>query len=138
VKRLIEQLKNDEGFRSKPYFCTSNKLTIGYGRNLEDKGITKKEAEYLLKNDIKDAQLDCELIFPNFDCYSRARRYALINMMYNLGLSKFLSFKKMIRAIKEENWEKAAGEVLDSKYAKQVGGRAERISKLMSSGKLEA
>lgn len=137
MKKLIEQIKRDEGFRNKPYFDTVGKLTIGYGRNLDDVGITQEEAVYLLKNDLKNASLDCEMVFSNFDCYEKARQYALINMMFNLGLSRFLGFKKMICAIKEDNWDKAADEAMDSKWAKQVGDRAVRIEKLMRSGKLE-
>lgn len=129
MRKLINQLKQDEDFRSKPYFCTSGKLTIGYGRNIEDRGISEKEAECLLVNDIKSARIDCEVVFPNFDCYVKDVRYALINMMFNLGMPKFLGFKNMIRAVKEEAWSKAADEVLNSRYAEQVGDRAERIAR---------
>ena len=55
---LIEQLMRHEGFRTKPYRCSAGKLTIGYGRNLDDKGITKAEAFMMLKNDIEEAYLD--------------------------------------------------------------------------------
>ena len=137
MKRLINQLKRDEGFRNKPYFCTAGKLTIGYGRNLDDKGISEDEAEIMLVNDLRSARTDCELVFPNFDCYVKARQYALINMMFNLGLSRFLGFKKMIRAIKEDNWVEASVQALDSQWAEQVGSRAERIALALKTGEFD-
>lgn len=137
MKRLISQLKRDEGFRNKPYFCTAGKLTIGYGRNLDENGISEDEAEIMLVNDLRSSRTDCELVFPNFDCYVRPRQYALINMMFNLGLSRFLGFKKMIRAIKEDNWDEASVQALDSRWAEQVGDRAERIARSLKTGEFD-
>lgn len=52
LRKLINDLIRDEGLKLKPYRCTSNKLTIGIGRNLDDNGITEAEARYLLHNDL--------------------------------------------------------------------------------------
>ena len=98
LKKLVEQLKDHEGVRLKPYICTAGKLSIGIGRNLDDVGISLREAETMLFNDIEEARKQLNDIFDNFDTFSEIRRIALIDMMFNLGKSRFLGFKKMITA----------------------------------------
>jgi len=129
---IIEQLKLHEGFRSKPYKDTEGYLTIGFGRNLDAKGISKEEGEYLLMNDLDEA---FELLFdkPYFNKLSEVRKKVLLDMAYNLG-SKFFQFKKMIAALKEDNYDKAADEMLDSLWAEQVGKRAKRLALMMRTG----
>ena len=130
---VVRDLKRDEGFRSKPYKDTVGKLTIGYGRNLDDVGINKREAEELLRYDVFLANKEL-LKFPWYDDLTSCRKRALLNMMYNLGSTRFRKFKKMIKAFKTRNYEIAADEALDSKWAKQVGDRAERIADLIRRG----
>jgi len=130
---LLNQLKKHEGFRSYPYLCTSGKLTIGYGRNLQDVGITQAEAETLLKNDVYTAirELDKYSWAANLD---QVRYDALVNFMFNVGGRTFAMFKKMIAAIEAGNWERASMELLDSRYAKQVGQRAQDVSYMLEVG----
>jgi lysozyme len=125
-EQVEDIIKGYEGFRSKPYRCSAGKLTIGYGRNLDDVGIYKEEASELLENDISDARLDIMDIFglEFWRSLSENRNHALTDLMFNLGKPKFLTFKKMIQAIKDEDWDRAADELLESKYANQVGQRA--------------
>lgn len=130
---VIQDLKRDEGFRSKSYKDTVGKLTIGYGRNLDDVGISKKEAGELLRIDVTDA-IDLLWNFYWYDGLTTNRKRALINMMYNLGFTKFGKFKKMIVAFEAEDYSLAAIEALDSKWAKQVGSRANRIADLIRQG----
>ena len=123
-----EYVKKNEGLRLKPYLCTAGKWTIGYGHNLEN-GISEYVAEAILDEDIRTAIEDVLAIFSNdkdeFQSILSYNRYiALVDMMFNLGKPRFLTFKRMIQAIKEKNWDKAANELLDSKYAAQVGQRA--------------
>jgi lysozyme len=66
-KKLTDQLIKHEGLRLKPYHCPAGKLTIGVGRNLEDKGITEEEAVMLLENDIQECLKDLGTIFQAFD-----------------------------------------------------------------------
>ncbi len=131
---VIRDLKRDEGFRSKPYRDTVGKLTIGYGRNLDDVGISKREAEELLRYDLFLANKEL-LKFPwyKYDLTS-CRKRALLNMMYNLGATRFKRFNKMIKAFKDGDYNLAADEALASKWAKQVGDRAERIADLIRRG----
>ncbi len=136
--KLIEQmLIIDEGMRLKPYRDTVGKLTIGVGRNLDDVGISEDEALYLLSNDIKKAREDVKKVFGEmFHELDPVRQAVLIDMMFNLGLPRFLGFKKFIQAVKEKDFSKASQEMLDSRWAKQVKSRAERLSYMMKTGRI--
>src|SRR5574337_984144 len=122
---IAELLKKHEGLRLKPYKDTVGKLTIGYGRNLDDKGITLEEAEYLLANDIAAVTLACRETFSWFSFLSQNRQAVIIDMVFNMGISRFLGFKKMIQAIRDKDFDTAASEMLGSVWSKQVGHRAE-------------
>lgn len=134
VKRLMEDLARDEGFRQFPYTCTAGALTVAYGRNLDAKGISRAEADILLRNDIVDAQADLERVFPVASRLSDNRYRALVNMMFNLGAERFMQFRKMRAAIERGDFEAAADEMVDSRWARQVGARAERLEDLMRRG----
>jgi len=131
---ILEMLKRHEGFKQFPYLCTAGKLTVGYGRNLDDVGLSEYEAEFLLLQDIKHATNRLTTIFPNFYDFTVNRQAALIDMMVNLGSRRFLLFRKMVIAIKRNDWENAANEAKDSKWHKQVGQRAIEIEELLKSG----
>lgn len=133
MSRLIEQLKKHEGLELKPYHDTEGVLTVGYGRNLSE-GITEEEAEILLMNDIEKAAKEAEKL-PFFDSLNMARKAVIINMLFNLGLPRFLGFKKTIAAIEAQDFKAAAAEMLDSKWAQQVGARAEELAQQMKWGK---
>lgn len=130
-EEAIKQTQRHEGFRAYPYRCPAGKLTIGYGRNIEDNGITTDEAKTLLANDLEKAILELRLEFPTYSTFTFKQKLALIDMMFNLGRPKFLEFKKMISAIKLRNWEKAAYEAQNSKWYNQVGARGVYIVKLL-------
>ena len=129
-QQLIDDLKRDEGFRNRPYECSAGRLTIGYGRNLTVKGISVEEAEILLDNDINDAEIGLKRALPYIELNNNQRR-ALVNMVFNLGYHGFIGFKRMLKAINERDFDRAADEILDSKYAEQVGDRAKRLADLV-------
>lgn len=129
--RTVEQIKYDEGLSLNPYQCSADKMTIGYGRNVEDNGITEEEAEFLLMNDIKRVQKELRTNFEWFGLISTARQGALINMCFNLGITRLLGFKKMIAALEVGDYQEAANQMLDSKWARQVHGRSGRLSDVM-------
>ena len=107
--------------------------TIGVGRNLSGKGLSDKEIDYLLYNDIDDAWADLMSIFPTFSEFSESRQFALVSLMF-MGKKAFLTFWKMISAINQGDWERAANEVIDSRYAVQVGKRAIEIAGMIRKG----
>ncbi len=134
MKELMEDLARDEGFRQFPYTCTAGALTIGYGRNLDAKGVSRAEADILLRNDVVDAQADLERVFPVASSLSDARYRVLVNMMFNLGAERFMQFRRMRAAIEAGDFDRAADEMLNSRWARQVGARAERLADLMRKG----
>lgn len=132
--RMVSQLVTHEGIRLKPYRDSEGILTIGVGRNLEDKGISESEAMILLDNDITDAYLDSQRLVPNFARLNGPRKQVIVNMMFNLGWPRLRGFKKMLAALAREDFDEAAREMLDSKWAGQVGLRAVQLADIMRRG----
>ena len=158
---LEDQLILHEGLRLEVYKCPAGYWTIGVGRNLEGKplrkeeqeyifkrsglapdevievlkerGITKDEALFLLREDIADAEKDLQ----HFDWFPRldpVRRKVVIDMRYNLGPTRFRGFKKMIAALARGDYKAAAAEMVDSKWYHEVGNRSKRLVRMMESG----
>ncbi len=127
LKKLI--IKH-EGFKTKPYVDTVGKITIGVGRNLEDVGLSRREVMMLLENDIYRCEKEANT-FPWFKSLPLAKQDAIISMLFNMGLTRFMGFKKMIAALEAGDYHQAASEMLDSKWAQQVGHRAVELAVLM-------
>lgn len=130
---LVGRVKLHEGLRLMPYRCSAGKLTIGYGRNLDDVGISNEEAEYLLKHDLENAEKEAEKL----DCYKKLnqnRKDILIEMVFNLGYPRLCGFKKMLSALDRGDYDGAANEMLDSKWARDVGERAKTLAYFMRIG----
>lgn len=133
TKALIESVKLGEGKRLKPYKCTAGKLTIGYGRNLDDVGITDEEAELLLQHDLERSEKEAETL-PFYNELNQCRKEVLIEMVFNMGLAKVKQFQKMFIAIGKKDFSKAADEMLDSRWAVQTKDRAKRLAYFMRIG----
>lgn len=129
--KLSTLLLAEEGYRKFPYKDTEGILTIGIGRNLQDKGLTRLEANYLLKNDILDAQDDLIRILDNFDQLPENVQIVLLDMVFNMGIIKLLEFEKMLYAVESKDFKTASKEMLNSKWATQVGYRAKNLAKMM-------
>lgn len=130
---IEDQLILHEGLRLKPYRCTAGKLTIGVGRNLEDKGITHDEAMILLCNDIKEITGQLER-HSWYVALGPVRRKVLIDMAFNLGMAGLMGFKQMIEALKRADYERAADEMIYSRWYRQVGERGRRLERMMRTG----
>lgn len=131
---LVEQLIKHEGMRLKPYHCTAGKLTIGVGRNLDDVGINEPEARWLLLNDIQQIEKQLDAKLPWWRNLDGVRQIALADMTFNVGIGTIVKFEKMLNALLYERWDDAATEALDSRWAKQVGQRAETIARQFRTG----
>jgi len=127
--KLIATIKHDEGYREEIYFDTEGIPTGGFGHAFH---IGSKLPQYIweliLEIDINIAETDYTRLNLDLDEY---RKNVIVNMLFNLGLPRLLKFKKMLKALREHDYERAADEMLDSKWAKQVGQRAERLAKTM-------
>jgi len=126
---LAGQLIQDEGVRLKPYRCTAGKLTIGVGRNLDDVGITDAEAFGMLDNDVDRVVEQCRRHIPWFDAAPEEVQQVLANMAFNLGIVGLLGFKATLGWLQVAQYRQAAAAMMDSKWAKQVGARADRLAK---------
>ena len=135
MNKLIEQLKIHEGMKLKPYLCTSKKLTIGIGRNLEDVGISEDEAETLLRHDIIEATDQLLNAFPWMGTFNDARISALINFTFNVGIGTVKKFKITLGHLENHAFEEAADEMLTSRWSKQVGSRSIEITDQIRTGK---
>jgi lysozyme len=139
IEKLKAELRRDEGLRYKVYRCSAGHRTIGYGHMVDNNPsistCTLEDAEIWLSADIKSAILIADIfLWPeNLHNFSESQQRALVNMSYNIGL-RICQFRRLRQALAEGDWSWAAREILDSKYARQVGDRAKRVAKLMENG----
>lgn len=134
---LRDQLKRDEGLKLLPYVDSVGRLTIGYGRNLSENGITQDEAGMMLTQDIERHNADLYRAFPIIGTLNVPRQIVLCNMCFNLGIVKLKRFVNMWAAIEDGDYVQAANEMLNSLWAKQTGVRATRLAASMASGVLQ-
>lgn len=135
---LIAQLKRHEGVKSKPYKDSVGKTTIGVGRNLDDVGVSQDEIDLMLRNDISRAMSAVRQYLQWFDSLDDARQDVLINMCFNMGIGALLEFKNTLTLIKAGQYPEAANEMLQSKWASQVGSRAVELANQMKTGETNA
>ena len=138
---LRSELRRDEGVRLKPYRDTVGKITIGVGRNLTDVGITPEEADLMLDHDIAVAIGGLSARLPWFTDLDPVRQRALVNLAFNIGVDGLLGFHRMLTALRlgvqtgeQQYYDRAAGEALNSSYAKQTKGRAIRVANMLRTG----
>jgi len=133
VMRYKKLLVRHEGFSEMPYKDSVGKLTIGIGRNLDDKGISSDEAMYMLGNDINTCLEDLRQIF-DMGSIDDVRSAALLDMRFNLGAAGFRTFSNMLAAVHKGDWQQAAHEALKSKWAQQLPNRSEEVAHMLKSG----
>lgn len=135
IEKLKKDLLIDEGLRLKPYKCTQGKITIGIGRNIEDIGISKEEADFMLENDIDRVELELDRNFTWWRKMSEPRQRALMNMCFQLGIGGLLGFKKMLGAMERGDFVTASLEAMDSDWAEQTqDSRVNRIVETIKNG----
>lgn len=145
-KLITDKMIIDEGKRAHVYDDATGKPvgagdtlignpTIGVGRNLAGLGVSDAEIEYLLNGDIDRCLAELRIVLPGFNKINTVRQYALLNMMFHLGLPRFRGFRKMIAAVNAAQWETAAAEMMDSHAARSFPGRYNRLNPLMKTGK---
>jgi|TARA_R100001015_G_C4523889_1_gene92142 lysozyme len=152
---LIRKLIAHEGLRLQVYKDTLGIDTIGIGRNLEDRGITKEEldwmdypsmdhvyewgiteadAVYLAMNDVQIVEEELLKAHPCIADLDSVRQLVLVDMAFNMGVPRLNKFKKMWAAVHEHNFATASKEMLDSRWATQVKGRSTKLANMMYNG----
>lgn len=128
---LLDQLKRDEGRRPTPYQDTRGIWTVGYGHNLTTGALSEDAMSQILADDVLAADTACRTL-PIWPRLSEARQGVLLNMAFNLGFAGLMQFRQMYVALEAGDYARAATEMLDSTWARQVGQRALRLAKQMT------
>jgi len=136
MSKLLDLVKLHEGVVSHAYEDSRGYLTIGVGRLIDQKlggGLSEDEINYLLANDIKRCE-DEAMLYPFYAKLDEARKAVIISMLFNLGKPNFDKFQNFQAALLVGDYRLAAAEMLRSRWADQVKGRAVELSQMMESG----
>ena len=137
MEKLLAMLKRHEGVESHAYECSEGKITVGVGRNIDQKGgmgLSDDEIDYLLQNDIERVIKELSSEYSWFNSLDDVRKDAIVDISFNLGQTRLRLFKRALAAMDSGDYKEAATEFLDSRWAKQVGGRALELTDMISSG----
>lgn len=130
IEKYAHLTKDFEELRLKPYKCSAGKLTIGYGRNLQDVGITQEEADIMFARDFINAAKTAKKLAPDI---AEPAFYVLTDMIFNMGDTRIKEFKNMLAALSKKDYKTAADEMENSKWYKQVGRRSKKLVEIMRS-----
>jgi GH24 family phage-related lysozyme (muramidase) len=130
-QRLYDQLKQDEGHRLVVYTDTRGFPTVGIGHHIQPiyTGDTVSQAQVNLwfDEDVSQAIQDCLWVFPDWESYPDVVQEVVVNMMFNVGRTRFLDFQRFIAAIQQQDWVWAALEMHESLWAQHFPARARRL-----------
>lgn len=130
---LREQLIRDEGKVFSAYSDKRGYLTIGIGHRVTSP-LSEKAVMQILDDDIEVSIDDCRRVFRWFDQLSEARQAVLVNMRFNVGMTGLMGFRRMLAALEDGDYDRAADEMRASDWAMQVPMRAQRLSEQMRTG----
>ena len=138
INKLREQLKIDEGVKYEIYDDHLGYKTFGIGHLVkatdEEYGwpvgtpVSEKRVNSVFDEDVETYIAETEKVFGNLEDMPQEVQQVLVNMCFNMGAPRLSQFKKFIKAIHDEDWATASVEMLDSRWASQVGVRANRLS----------
>jgi len=136
TEKLLEMLKRHEGVESHVYRCSAGYETIGVGRNISKSGLglSDEEVDMLLENDILRVIKELSAEYPWFNDLDDVRKDAMIDISYNLGATRLRGFKKALAAMEVADYTLAAKEFLDSKWSRDVKGRAHELASMIETG----
>ena len=143
IEQLRKELELDEGCKHETYLCSQNVVTGGIGHMItewDDKKyaevgveISDEQVKAWFNKDIETVLSDCELLYDDFDHLPDEAQLIIANMMFNLGYPRLKKFVGMKAGVDARDWNKAADEMIDSNYYKQLPNRAGRLVKRMRS-----
>ena len=137
MEKLIAMLTRHEGVETHAYECSEGRITVACGRNIDQRGglgLSPDEIEYLLENDITRIIKELSTAYTWFSDLDDVRKDAMIDIAFNLGAPRLRGFKRALAAMEAADYKTAAIEFLDSRWAKQVGGRALELTDMIDSG----
>jgi len=132
---LLDNIKESEGFRSTVYKCTAGHDTIGYGFAIKDLYLTKKDCDMLLERKIAELKIRVNNKFPFVSDLPQAVQDVVVEMCYQLGVTGVSKFSLTLKHLENKDFENAAIEMLDSRWAKQTPNRAKKLSDIVKYAK---
>jgi len=143
IEQLRKELELDEGCKHETYLCSQNVVTGGIGHMITEWDdekylevgveIPDEQVKAWFNKDIETVLSDCELLYDDFDHLPEEAQLIIANMMFNLGYPRLKKFVGMKAGVDARDWNKAADEMIDSNYYKQLPNRAGRLVKRMRS-----
>ena len=134
METLRERIKRHEGLRLTPYRDSEGFWTVGRGHNM-DNPISGAAADMIFEDDLSAAVNDFKKLSPWMPPFlKQARVEVLVEMIFQLGIGGVLKFKRMLAALRQENYDSAADEMLDSLAARQTPERWKELSGIMRTG----
>ena len=137
TEKLLEMLKRHEGVKSHIYRCSAGFWTLGAGRNVDPQGglgLSDDEVDYLLQNDIERVIKELSAEYRWFNSLDDVRKDAMIDISFNLGATRLRGFKRALAAMEVADYTTAAKEFLDSKWSRDVKGRATELCYMIETG----
>ena len=136
TEKLLDMLKRHEGVKSHVYLCSAGYETIGVGRNISKSGmgLSEDEVNHLLENDIERVIKELSSEYPWFNSLDDVRKDAMIDISFNLGATRLRGFKRALAAMEVADYTTAAKEFLDSKWSRDVKGRATELCYMVETG----
>ena len=135
-KDIMDMIKRHEGYRDRVYLDSLGIPTGGYGHAfLDGSPLPGVVCDILFEEDFKIAKKDYEILANRYSLnLNSTRSGVLIDMLFNMGITRVLGFKKMLSALATGEWDRAADEMENSKWARQVGKRSTYLAELMRKG----
>ena len=124
---LKDSLKKHEGVKASLYKDTEGHLTGGVGHNF-DQPLPAKLIDLILDFDIQVSIEELDRAFPIWRTVSSNRQSVLLELQFNMGANRLGQFVQFWAAIGRQDWITASAELLKSKWATQVKGRAETLA----------
>lgn len=137
TEKLLEMLKRHEGVEHHIYRCSAGFWTLGAGRNVDPQGglgLSDDEVDYLLQNDIERVIKELSAEYRWFNSLDDVRKDAMIDISFNLGATRLRGFKRALAAMEVADYKTAAKEFLDSKWSRDVKGRATELCYMIEMG----
>ena len=141
LEKLRKQLEIDEGVKYEIYLDHLGYPTFGIGHLFipsdkeyrEDVGtrVSEERVRECFDKDVESVLRDCTLLYKDFDELPEEAKQIIANMMFNMGYTRLSKFKGMKRGVDARDWNKAADEMVDSRWYKQVTNRANRLVERM-------
>ena len=131
MARLRETITRHEGSRLDMYQDTLGIWTIGVGHNIQEKGISPKVMEIMLQEDLEEAISELKRSVSFFSRMPEQVQEALVNLSFNMGIPRLMQFRNTLAYLRDGEFESAADELLDSRYAEQVGHRALEVADMI-------